>query len=1004
MATESEELKLVVTLDDQASAQLASLRQQLASMSAGVGQAGTNIGAKSNEAAKAVKGLHTELSSVAGRAGFIGGVIGGITSELTKLGISVIQRASDLEGLSRSMVKMGQAATEMGASSAQLRQNVQAFREVGVSAEAAEKNLAGFSDAMADLTLINGRLRSELLTGGFLDLQKMQQTLAKSDVAKTVQEQAGIWRHAAHEVREYWTQLAGPQEGARRERQFLQAIGAPDLARLRRELEGVAGWQKALFDERDKAAAKYLEVSEQTSYAYTRIAESAGAILIDLANATGASKLWKDAVTGVADQLERSHYLMLMPADKRAAEYQKGLTEKGKELSKGVEGDTPETYGQQRFNIIMNRIFEAIYGENWKGAPGANTPQRFGGGGLGPYSPKTGGLNDFLSGSPESTNIEDRRGETEDNTESLQDLTAQLKELNANIAYGFLDTQMGGLAPGLGRGGGRAGGAGAGGGMGALPGMGPGGYNPGGGTGPGNQSGTPGTNTGGTPGAASPAWPDPSKGNVIPPGFGQESGGIGGVEGIRGASPWAQTVRGPGGGAFSGEAVKTPPGWGPGGSGQPWGTQGGGQQQGGGGGNDLSREAYDQMFKGTPLAGQYDNVVKAAQANNVPPSAMAAVIAHETGKGTSAMVRNNLNPAGLMDPKTNWQTGQKFATIEEGIESAGRTIGKHYANAGGDFNKMGSVYAPQGAKNDPGGLNKYWPSGVATHQKQLQSKEASLGPPGTSGVGPGAGAGGGSPQGDIRLTGGSQGINPQLYDIVREASRSLPEGYSAALRSGVGSRPGGSSSYHPHGLAADIEIIGPDGKPIGDRSGVKGWYQDPKSFRAYEQFAQAAKTVQSQKYPNSPGFAWGGYFLNKGPGSYGFADSMHMQLGGPMGGGSWEGGAQGVTREWLERGGGTSAGMGRGGPSGFAAGGSGRGGGSGAVANALDWSTGRQLDKRQAVDVNGTGKIDVSVSAPNGTSVKAEGGGLFKKTEITRSTQMAPAEKGPTHSANADEE
>jgi hypothetical protein len=38
---------------------------------------------------------------LAARAGFIGGVIGGITAELAKLGISIVQRATDLEGLSR---------------------------------------------------------------------------------------------------------------------------------------------------------------------------------------------------------------------------------------------------------------------------------------------------------------------------------------------------------------------------------------------------------------------------------------------------------------------------------------------------------------------------------------------------------------------------------------------------------------------------------------------------------------------------------------------------------------------------------------------------------------------------------------------------------------------------------------------------------------------------------------------------------------------------------------
>lgn len=56
-----------------------------------------------------------------------------------------------------------------------------------------------------------------------------------------------------------------------------------------------------------------------------------------------------------------------------------------------------------------------------------------------------------------------------------------------------------------------------------------------------------------------------------------------------------------------------------------------------------------------------------------------------------------------------------------------------------------------------------------------------------------------------------------------------------------------------------------------------------------------------------------------------------------------------------------------------------------------------QLDRTQAAatKVEGTGKISVDVNAPKGTNVGAEGGGLFKKVEISRQTQMSPAKRGP---------
>lgn len=62
----------------------------------------------------------------------------------------------------------------------------------------------------------------------------------------------------------------------------------------------------------------------------------------------------------------------------------------------------------------------------------------------------------------------------------------------------------------------------------------------------------------------------------------------------------------------------------------------------------------------------------------------------------------------------------------------------------------------------------------------------------------------------------------------------------------------------------------------------------------------------------------------------------------------------------------------------------------------LDWaevdrSMGREITSR----VEGSGKIDVDVRAPQGTKVSARGGGIFKRTSINRQAQMQPAQEGP---------
>lgn len=134
-----------------------------------------------------------------------------------------------------------------------------------------------------------------------------------------------------------------------------------------------------------------------------------------------------------------------------------------------------------------------------------------------------------------------------------------------------------------------------------------------------------------------------------------------------------------------------------------------------------------------------------------------------------------------------------------------------------------------------------------------------------------------------------QGVDPKLTDILKTTAER--GGYSVQAISGL--RPG-DPRFHGRGMATDVNLLGPDGKPI---LGPDGNYQNPEAFRAYEKFAQDAKRVQMEKYPElEQDFRWGGYFSG-GKGKYGAMDSMHFDLGGKrvgMGGGSW---ANGLTPE-----------------------------------------------------------------------------------------------------------
>jgi len=131
---------------------------------------------------------------------------------------------------------------------------------------------------------------------------------------------------------------------------------------------------------------------------------------------------------------------------------------------------------------------------------------------------------------------------------------------------------------------------------------------------------------------------------------------------------------------------------------------------------------------------------------------------------------------------------------------------------------------------------------------------------------------------------GADKVDAQLRAIMKETAERY--GYNVEAFSGY--RPG-DSRLHGSGKALDVRLLDQAGKYIG---GPKGHYQTIEGFRQYEKFAQHARMVQQEMFPElDDKFRWGGYFSG-GKGKYGALDGMHFDTGGRpglgMGGGSWE--------------------------------------------------------------------------------------------------------------------
>ncbi|MBL8575136.1 MAG: phage tail length tape measure family protein [Hyphomicrobiaceae bacterium] len=145
----------------------------------------------------------------------------------------------------------------------------------------------------------------------------------------------------------------------------------------------------------------------------------------------------------------------------------------------------------------------------------------------------------------------------------------------------------------------------------------------------------------------------------------------------------------------------------------------------------------------------------------------------------------------------------------------------------------------------------------------------------------GAAGGGGRGEG-LRIGGDvASAVDKRLVSILDEAARRSP--HAVEMISGFRA---GDPRAHGGGLAADVRLLDQAGRVMPN-------YQDAGAFRSYEQFAQTARSVQMERFPElAEDFRWGGYFSG-GRGRYGALDTMHFDLAGRrtgMAGGSWDGG------------------------------------------------------------------------------------------------------------------
>lgn len=137
--------------------------------------------------------------------------------------------------------------------------------------------------------------------------------------------------------------------------------------------------------------------------------------------------------------------------------------------------------------------------------------------------------------------------------------------------------------------------------------------------------------------------------------------------------------------------------------------------------SNITASQLDAMLQGR-LEGYGSALISVGTKYGIDPLFLAGIAMHETGRGTSPALINKNNAFGEMSRSGGLRT---FSSILESIESAGSFLKRLYIDQGLITPaQIQPKYAPEGASNDPTGLNSNWTSGVTSFWNNFTSSIA----------------------------------------------------------------------------------------------------------------------------------------------------------------------------------------------------------------------------------------------------------------------------------------
>jgi hypothetical protein len=504
---ENEELKLTVTLVDNASAGLRQLQTQMREIGGGSGAQDAQRAAR-NFQEMHERGLKPLFETI-DKAGkvvlpeFARGLSGGISGLVAfgagaaTAGIAITKMLESIESTRQSFnefvnnsIRLSQLATVTGQHAAEIKKVEEAYERMGESAQHADEDFLGMAHTLADSTRAVSVIRQEFLKGVLTPEQRAELVkgwglLSKEDVigALNLSKQFSEYakENAIKAARERGdTETAARARGAEVEAEILRELGDKYRQFVGGPIEKVTKEEREAQDANIAAAKQFIQLSATIAQHWDHIATNMWRSVASspaLINAMRQFNTWLDSADANA-KLIVDDIIALQKELQPIADFFNWLVDNEAKIAKswkdlvGAPSVTPNAGGPSREELKNQPpVSWSDWWRSQRGLPpaGAATPQRFF---------ESGSLEDKMlqTGGRYSTNIEDNR--KVQIADGLQKETARLademKKLNDYLqlgtaaasgapggAYPILSADGGGLGGGLDGGGGGLAGGGA---------------------------------------------------------------------------------------------------------------------------------------------------------------------------------------------------------------------------------------------------------------------------------------------------------------------------------------------------------------------------------------------------------------------------------------------------------------------------------------------------------------------------------------------------------------